>query len=204
LKVVYSIPDHIQDSLISRATNYGHQAIRVGNSSMFNSYPDADLYIDGLFSGIFFNTDKPLMFHAPAPIWKLLPLAPPNSARICVWPGFWERDIWEYVPRPGSAVDWEILMQQFGIQTKEVPDIPGMIAPRILATIINEAIYTMHAGIASGKDIDTAMRLGTNYPWGPIEWGTAIGGIEIHRVLKSMEESDHRYAPHADLVKELQ
>jgi 3-hydroxybutyryl-CoA dehydrogenase len=95
-------------------------------------------------------------------------------------------------------------MQQIGIQAKPVPDIPGMIAPRILATIINEAIYTLHAGIASGKDIDTAMRLGTNYPLGPIEWGSAIGGIEINRVLKSMEESDKRYAPHVDLMQQLQ
>jgi 3-hydroxybutyryl-CoA dehydrogenase len=204
LKVVYSIPDHIEDSLISRAAGNGHQAIRVGNSSMFESFPDADLFIDGLFSGFFFNTDKPLLFHAPAPVWKFLPSAPPNSARICVWPGFWERDLWEYVPKPGSAVNWALLMQQIGIQAKPVPDIPGMIAPRILATIINEAIYTLHAGIASRKDIDTAMRLGTNYPLGPIEWGSAIGGIEIHRVLKSMEESDKRYAPHVDLIQQLQ
>lgn len=144
------------------------------------------------------------MFHAPATIWEFLPLAPPNCARICAWPGFWERDIWEYVPKPGSAVDWALMMQQLGIQTKEVPDIPGMIAPRIVATIINEAIYTMHAGIASAKDIDTAMRLGTNYPLGPIEWGRTIGGREIHSVLKSMEGSDYRYAPHADLVHQLQ
>src|SRR5262249_16378002 len=46
---------------------------------------------------------------------------------------------------------------------------------RILATIINEAAMLLDQGVASREDIDTAMRLGTNYPHGPVEWADRIG-----------------------------
>ena len=46
---------------------------------------------------------------------------------------------------------------------------------RTLAMLVNEAVDLVARGEASAEDVDTAMRLGTNYPRGPIEWGTEIG-----------------------------
>ncbi len=49
------------------------------------------------------------------------------------------------------------------------------IATRIVATIVNEAASAVEAGVATPDAIDTAMRLGTNYPLGPLAWGERVG-----------------------------
>jgi 3-hydroxybutyryl-CoA dehydrogenase len=51
--------------------------------------------------------------------------------------------------------------------------------------IINEAWFAWGEKISSKQDIDTAMKLGTNYPMGPFEWGEKIG---LHRVCHLLSE----------------
>lgn len=80
-----------------------------------------------------------------------------------------------------------------------VEDSVGMVMPRILCQIINEALFTVQNDVANPKDIDTAMKLGTNYPNGPIEWGEKIGFNNIVVVLdalyKNNGEERYRVAP---------
>ncbi|MBI2429315.1 MAG: 3-hydroxybutyryl-CoA dehydrogenase [Ignavibacteriales bacterium] len=90
----------------------------------------------------------------------------------------------------------------FGSMKKEsaiVEDGIGMVMPRILCQIINEALFTVQNDVANPKDIDTAMKLGTNYPNGPIEWGERIGFNNIVAVLdalyKNHGEERYRVAP---------
>lgn len=77
------------------------------------------------------------------------------------------------------------------------PDDPqaGEIATRILSMIMNEAAYAVGEGVASVRDIDIAMRLGTNYPKGPLQWADEIGLEVVFSVLKSLLASlnDERY-----------
>ena len=54
-------------------------------------------------------------------------------------------------------------------------DTPGFIVNRILMPMINEAFFALDEGVASAKDIDTAMKLGTNQPMGPLELADFIG-----------------------------
>jgi 3-hydroxybutyryl-CoA dehydrogenase len=75
-----------------------------------------------------------------------------------------------------------------------------MITARILAVLINEAWYTWQEGVSSKEEIDTAMRLGTNYPLGPFEWGARIGLDRIVGLLEVMSRTDPRYIP-ADTLK---
>lgn len=84
-----------------------------------------------------------------------------------------------------------------------VPDVCGMITPRVLATIVNEAYYTLGAGVSTKAEIDTAMKLGTNYPVGPFEWSAAIGLENISRLLKELSRTDERYVPAPALEQEL-
>jgi 3-hydroxybutyryl-CoA dehydrogenase len=58
------------------------------------------------------------------------------------------------------------------------------IAARILATIVNEAASAVADGVATPEAIDTAMRLGTNYPDGPLAWGERIG---LERVVHTLD-----------------
>ncbi len=76
-------------------------------------------------------------------------------------------------------------------------DIPGFAVNRILMPMINEAIYTLYEGIASAKDIDTAMKLGTNQPMGPLELADFIGLDTCLAIMEVLFEglSDTKYRP---------
>jgi 3-hydroxybutyryl-CoA dehydrogenase len=69
------------------------------------------------------------------------------------------------------------------------------IAARVLAVIINEAASAVEEGVASPSGIDTAMRLGTNYPSGPLEWAERIGLEHVIRTLDGLHARvpDGRY-----------
>lgn len=77
----------------------------------------------------------------------------------------------------------------------EVDDRVGMVTPRVVCMIINEAYYTVQEGTASRADIDMAMKLGTNYPFGPFEWGERIGINHVVEVLDAVYDDtrDERY-----------
>lgn len=97
-----------------------------------------------------------------------------------------------------SAVNFEKVRKLFeGVEKEvyEVADRPGMISMRIITMIINEAYLVLQEGTSNKEDIDTAMKLGTNYPFGPIEWSEKIGIDLVYNILKSMFETfgDDRY-----------
>ena len=122
--------------------------------------------------------------------------------RINGWPGMLERAVHELVV-PDAAVAARVaqLYEKAGCSFRRAPDIPGMITARILAVLINEAWYTWQDGVSSKEEIDTAMRLGTNYPLGPFEWGERIGLDRVVELLEVMSRSDPRYIPAESLKK---
>jgi len=71
----------------------------------------------------------------------------------------------------------------------------GLVTPRVICMIINEAFYTVQEGTANREDINQAMRLGTNYPKGPFEWCEAMGLQNVYEVLEAMynDTKDERY-----------
>lgn len=76
-----------------------------------------------------------------------------------------------------------------------VDDRVGLVTPRVICMIINEAFYTVQEGTATREDIDLAMKLGTNYPYGPFEWCERIGVPNIYRLLEAVyaDTKDERY-----------
>lgn len=76
-------------------------------------------------------------------------------------------------------------------------DMPGFAVNRILMPMINEAIYAVHEGIATPKDIDTAMKLGTNQPMGPLELADFIGLDTCLAIMNVLFDglSDSKYRP---------
>lgn len=76
-----------------------------------------------------------------------------------------------------------------------VRDQAGFVTPRIISMIINEAYFTVAEGTATREDIDLAMRLGTNYPFGPFEWGVRIGLQNVVKILDAVQQvsGDERY-----------
>lgn len=87
------------------------------------------------------------------------------------------------------------LFENIEMKVSEVKDRPGMIAMRIITLIINEAYLVLQEGTSDSEDIDTAMKLGTNYPHGPIEWSELIGIDLVYNILLAMmnDFGDDRY-----------
>lgn len=78
-----------------------------------------------------------------------------------------------------------------------VADGPGLVRARTVCCLINEAASALFEGVASAEDIDTAMRLGTNYPHGPFEWADIIGVDTVLGVMNGLfhEWGEDRYRP---------
>ncbi len=111
-------------------------------------------------------------------------------------PTFLERDILEVsVFKKKTKVDLASVCEELGTDYLLVDDRIGLVTPRIICMIINEAYYTLQEGTASKTDIDAAMKLGTNYPFGPFEWCTKIGINQVYEVLEAVYEDtkDARY-----------
>jgi 3-hydroxybutyryl-CoA dehydrogenase len=111
---------------------------------------------------------------------------------------------------PGLATDDDVFAvveacaQKMGKTTVTARDMPGFIVNRVLMPYINEAATALYEGIGSVEDIDTAMKLGTNVPMGPLQLADFIGldtCLAIMEVLRDGLGGDSKYRPCPLLTK---
>jgi 3-hydroxybutyryl-CoA dehydrogenase len=98
---------------------------------------------------------------------------------------------------PVACSRGESIMAALGKLPLWVDDPPGMVAPRMLAMLVNEAAFAVGEGVAPEETVDEAMVLGVNYPHGPIEWGRSLGLDRILAVLEHLQKEfgEDRYRP---------
>jgi 3-hydroxybutyryl-CoA dehydrogenase len=113
--------------------------------------------------------------------------------RLNAWQGFLQHPILEIATLPTREQSVQDVFAPLGWKYRLVPDIAGFVSARVIAAIINEAWFTFGDGISTREEIDIAMKTGTNYPYGPFEWGEKIGLGNIGRLLTSMRDTDSRY-----------
>ena len=79
----------------------------------------------------------------------------------------------------------------------EVNDYPGFVANRVLMPMINEAICTLHEGVAGVEEIDTVMKLGMAHPMGPLQLADFIGLDVCLAILQVLHDGfgNPKYAP---------
>lgn len=97
---------------------------------------------------------------------------------------------------PAARERAEALLQNLGKAVVWVHDTRELVQARVVCGLINEAAFAVQTGIASIEDIDMAMRLGTNYPDGPLSWADQIGLEQVLAVLEGLQyEHGERYLP---------
>lgn len=96
------------------------------------------------------------------------------------------------------------LFQKLGKEVSVIGDVPGMIVARTVAMLADFAADAVAKGVASAEDIDTAMRLGVNYPLGPVEWNRRLGPDWAYDLLSALHERcpTGRYAPSLALYRQ--
>ena len=95
------------------------------------------------------------------------------------------------------------VVNRLGKTAATAEDFPAFIVNRILMPMINEAVYTLYEGVGSVASIDSAMKLGTNHPMGPLELADFIGLDTCLAIMNVLHEglADTKYRPCPLLTK---
>jgi 3-hydroxybutyryl-CoA dehydrogenase len=81
------------------------------------------------------------------------------------------------------------MLQAAGAQVSRLADVPGLAVMRSVAMLANEAADAVYQGVCTARAADDAMRLGVNYPQGPLAWADQVGLANIQQVLKHLNAS---------------
>lgn len=185
--------------------NSSHTITRVNELNDFNNIK-ADAFIDLQFNGDSSRID----FLNKLPAHIIINSVPftlketgENFIRINGWSTFLNKPVIEAAGKVELQEKAKEIFHALNKTIEWVPDTPGFITPRILSMIINEAFYTLGEGVSSKKEIDTAMKLGTGYPFGPFEWSELIGLENVNALLLQLSKMDQKYSPAPELIKQL-
>lgn len=190
--------------LLLKRRNKNVEIIYINNSNELPHYKNRDAFFllqDEINFQKITLIRQPVFIHSVISTLADLKL-PANVSRINAWPTFLQRNLWEVATNNQATV--KNVFDSIGWQYLVTPDKPGLIAARVIAMIINEAYFTFEEKISTKEDIDIAMKLGTNYPYGPFEWTQKIGLQNIYNLLKVLEKDlGKRYDVAAALEKHL-
>jgi len=181
--------------------------IHINTAEEFMLHPDTDAYFDLAFENTVERT---------ALLTRLLPkvvfinsvvesLAEHDSSfiRINGWPVFLKRTVMEAsCANESLKTGAEKIAAALNKTIDWVADIPGFVSARVVSMIINEAYFALQENVSTKEEIDIAMKLGTNYPYGPFEWSEKIGLKNIYSLLNELGKTNSRYQPATLLEKE--
>jgi len=194
-----------REELLSCGADRGLELVSVNTLDELRQNINAECVIDLLFDG---SSER-------LAILKKFPTVIINSVihslsqlnvpfvRINAWPGFLQRSIVE-----ASCMDSDLreqtenIFSSFNRQICWLDDYAGFATARVLAAIINEAWFALQENVSTKNEIDIAMKLGTNYPFGPFEWCERIGVKNVYGLLDELARTDSAYEPAALLKKE--
>jgi 3-hydroxybutyryl-CoA dehydrogenase len=119
----------------------------------------------------------------------------PSFVRINAWPTLFSSSIVEASSNEDNRRKAEDVFSFFNKKMEWLPDQPGFVTPRVVSMIINEAFLALEEGVSTKQEMNTAMKLGTNYPHGPFEWVEKIGVSKIASLLERLSRDQDRYKP---------
>ena len=206
MNVIVRSNDLLKEELTCLGVNANIHIEWIHDKNDFIKYLEADAWIDLLFKPgeeifeLFKDfKSKPIILNS---VEKSLLETRSNFIRINGWPTFLNRKVVEASCHNESVkLIAEKIFASLNRRVQWLPDEPGFIAARVVVMIINEAFFALEEEVSTRQDIDIAMRLGTNYPWGPFEWSEKIGLEKIYSLLKVLSIKNKSYEPSALLKK---
>jgi 3-hydroxybutyryl-CoA dehydrogenase len=196
------IADEAQWELLD-STNDSVEWIRATNMESFLLEKNVDAYfylLDNAFDQNYSKLTKPVFINS---VEKTLAEIQKNenSIRFNGWQGFVEKPMWEIAGNANEAI--ATILKAIGKTFMAVEDIAGFVSARVIAMIINEAYFALEDEVSTKAEIDIAMKLGTNYPYGPFEWAEKIGLENVYKLLETMAIEDDKYTPAVAMKNEL-
>ena len=207
MRLVVLTNEQLKEELLSTGINDSCKIEWVNSSKEFSLYTDADAVIDLLFEQngydashfidllqrpVFVNSMQKTVAEIGLPV-----------IRINAWPGFLKRNIAEVSNNDEiNKNKAEEILSLLNRKADWVPDVKGFISSRVVSMIINEAYFALEENVSTKEEIDIAMKLGTNYPYGPFEWSKKIGVKNIAALLTELSVTEKRYRPAGLLLKE--
>lgn len=177
--------------------------VRVTSIDEFLNYKNANAYFNFMEDACkndYTNITKPIFINSVANTLRKIK-SKKNVIRFNGWQGFVEKTIWEIAGKPSRYA--LAVLKKLKKDFIEVQDIAGFVSARVIAMIINEAFFALEANVSTKAEIDIAMKLGTNYPYGPFEWAEKIGLENVNNLLQAMDLEDVKYSPAKTLTNEL-
>ena len=125
----------------------------------------------------------------------------PDAVGFNVVPPVEESQLVELTGQRSEQV--ELHWNRLGFHTEWVEDAPGLVLGRIVAQLVNEALFAVGEGVGSPEDVDAGLELGLNHPRGPVGWGRTIGFDRVLAAIEGIwaERRDERYRPAPLLVR---
>lgn len=205
MKIVLLADKKQKEELMTQQENVAAELIWATELDALNNMTNADAVIDLLYdnSAARFKMLKQLNAATTVINAVIDPLGEKavDCIRINGWNSFLKRPVIEAAGHYEIAKA-ETVFSLFNKKVDWVPDITGFITPRVVTAIINEAYFALEEGVSTKNEIDTAMKLGTNYPYGPFEWSEKIGLKNVHALLSRLSHEQKRYEPASLLIKE--
>ena len=173
----------------------------------FLHFPDADVFVDLLFEN---KTERKELLAKLLPklviinsVTHTLSEINPAFVRINGWPSFLSSGLVEVTClEENNKLKADAVFALLHKKPEWLPDTPGFVRARVVSMIINEAYLALSEGVSTKAEINTAMKLGTAYPFGPFEWGEKIGLKNIVTLLQKLSLQQARFTPAALLVEE--
>lgn len=195
MQIVILASEILKNELINNGIEPSLECIYVDSIDEMLKYSNADGFIDLLFEPVDERVGalktllpKPVIINSVSYTLESLSA---DFIRINGWPTFLASDLLEVAASESQKARGGEILMQFHKNVTWLPDSTGFISARVISKIINEAWLAVEENVSSAGEIDLAMRLGTNYPYGPLEWAEKIG---VERVKSLLEQLDKERA----------
>lgn len=192
MKIIIKATDEIFSIWTSKFKIGDH--IFIQYNPLTTAIQDGDIFIDNNFEeeGPTFLSVTTTLVLVNAVITTTKKM-PENFVRYNGWGGFFTQPKLEIAGNEETVKKAIELLTSVGIETVLAADEIGMISPRVVSMIINEAFFAINEEVSTKEEINTAMKLGTNYPSGPFEWCDKIGLNNVKILLAELAKNDLRY-----------